>query len=46
MTENEDIYLYSQDKDGTYIRVRCEDNGSLADTNMVMVAVFGELANE
>jgi hypothetical protein len=46
MTENEDIYLYSQDKDGTYIRVRCEDNGSLADTNIVMVAVFGELANE
>jgi hypothetical protein len=44
MTENEDIYLFETGPD--YIEVKTEDGGSIIDTNIVMVIVFGELENE
>jgi hypothetical protein len=44
MTENEDIYLFDYGRD--FIQVKTEDNGSIADTNIVMLVFFGELDNE
>ncbi len=44
MTENEDIYMSTVGHD--FIEIKCEDQSSLADSNVVMIVCFGELENE